>query len=364
MYSEGRYLRLYDVLKKIAYLLIYLVCGTRKKNKNGLTIVTYHRVDGYEKSADPLVVSIPTFRKHIEHYKNIYKIISADELASIIQGKQEISSPLCLITFDDGWRDNYVNAFDILKKYSVPAIIFVSTEHMGNSDLFWFARIKTILENIESANTNDWTDDLLVDIRGHLHEIASLKSNQRGRKIEQVLDIMKHMKYRDIEKVIDALSGKYAAHNVSRERVTLSWDEMREMINNGISFGTHGKRHAILTLLDDQDLEREIKESKEQLEENINKDVKYIAYPNGNYDDRVIRYAKKYGYVAAFTCEQGINMSVNNQFEIKRNYISEYSSYGLSGSYSELFFEVELSGVRKKSRTIILEMMRRIGYAD
>lgn len=353
MYPEERYLRLYDVLKKIAYLLIYLVCGARNKNKNGLTVVTYHRVDGYERSADPLVVSIPTFRKQIEHYKKIYKIISADELASIIQGKQEISSPLCLITFDDGWRDNYLNAFDILKTYAVPAIIFVSTEHVGNRDLYWFARIKTILENIECANTNDWTHDLLVDIRGHLNDIAGLKRNQRGRKIEQVLDIMKHMKYRDIEKVIDALSGKYAAHKVSRERATLSWDEMREMINNGISFGTHGKRHAVLTLLDDQDLEREIKESKEQLEANIKKDVKYIAYPNGNYNDTVIRYVRENGYVAAFTCNPGINRLVDKVYEIRRCFVSEKSSEGLCGRYSDLFFNVELSGIRHDIRKFI-----------
>lgn len=353
MYPEGRYFRFYDVLKKIAYLLIYIVDGLRRKNKNGLTIVTYHRVDGYDKSTDPLVVSIPTFRKQVEHYKKYYKIISADELATVIQGKQVICAPLCLITFDDGWRDNYVNAFEILKSYGVPAIIFVSTEHIGNGDYFWFARIKYILENIECTNINELTRDLSNEVRNHLHEIASLQKNQRCRKIEQVIEIMKNMKYRDIEKVIDALSDRYATQNVSCERVTLSWDEIREMINNGISFGTHGKRHAILTLLDDHELEREINDSKEQLEANINTDVKYIAYPNGNYDDRVIRFAKKYGYVAAFTCNPGINRLVDKVYEIRRCFVSEKSSEGLCGRYSDLFFNVELSGIRHDIRKFI-----------
>jgi peptidoglycan/xylan/chitin deacetylase (PgdA/CDA1 family) len=126
----------------------------------------------------------------------------------------------------------------------------------------------------------------------------------------------------------------------------LSWEQIQEMSQNNICFGSHTKSHAILTQISNDKAIEELRESKEIIEKRMNQPVYFFAYPNGNYNESIIRVAKEAGYLASFTCLRGVNSLNENIFELKRRHIREDQTLGLNGEFSGFLFKAELSSIR------------------
>ncbi|AJQ29110.1 polysaccharide deacetylase family protein [Pelosinus fermentans] len=85
----------------------------------------------------------------------------------------------------------------------------------------------------------------------------------------------------------------------------LTWNQIREMSDNGVSFEAHTLSHISLPKASDEEIRNQLVKSKEAIEWRLGKKVDYLAYPGGEYDQRVIGLAKEAGYRAAFTVNFG-----------------------------------------------------------
>ena len=106
----------------------------------------------------------------------------------------------------------------------------------------------------------------------------------------------------------------------------LSWEEIEEMSQYGITFGSHSHTHAWLTLLSDEELHRELRQSKAILESRLNRPVDFFCYPYGKLDERVKEAVKKAGYLAAFSGQPGKNRGGEDLFELRRVLIRGYDT--------------------------------------
>src|SRR3989338_6016231 len=90
-------------------------------------VLTYHSIeDGeYLHSISPRI-----FEKQIEYVKQKYQPLSYEDFLNVIEGRKKLDRDGVLITFDDGVQDNFTNAFPILQRYNVPAVIFLSTLYL------------------------------------------------------------------------------------------------------------------------------------------------------------------------------------------------------------------------------------------
>jgi peptidoglycan/xylan/chitin deacetylase (PgdA/CDA1 family) len=84
------------------------------------------------------------------------------------------------------------------------------------------------------------------------------------------------------------------------ELVTMRWDELRAHAERGVAIGSHGVSHAHLTRLGDEELRRELNESRQQLEDELGRPCRELAYPYGEHDERVRRFAHAAGYERAY----------------------------------------------------------------
>jgi peptidoglycan/xylan/chitin deacetylase (PgdA/CDA1 family) len=84
------------------------------------------------------------------------------------------------------------------------------------------------------------------------------------------------------------------------EFATLTWDEVRELADRGVEIGSHTVSHPRLTQLDDVGLERELRESRERIADELGRPCRYLAYPYGDEDERVRAATRRAGYEAAF----------------------------------------------------------------
>lgn len=104
------------------YSGLYLIFHDNRKTRTLL----YHQIS--DNSLSPYSVSPVDFEKQVAYLAQNYKVISLDKLLGYIRAKQKVPNNAVVITIDDGYQDNYTFAYPILKKYSIPATIFVCTE--------------------------------------------------------------------------------------------------------------------------------------------------------------------------------------------------------------------------------------------
>jgi len=335
-------------IKKIILLLLYY--SFRDRQHNGLLVLTYHRISDTSDYEDSLKVSKNIFEKQIQYLKNNYTILSGEELSDIIRNKKPFPDNSCLITFDDGWRDNYTNAYPILKKYKIPAIIFISTDFISTYNIFWHEQLQELLKNIPANTINKELDKLLSDWPGDIRKLISeaLKqpNSKRQLKISELISTLKLVDPEKIDELIIKLSKIYNQKLID-ESLMLSWNEINEMSQNNICFGSHTKSHAILTQVSHNSVIKELKESKDIIENKLGKQVHYLSYPNGNYNKDILNVAKKNGYLAGFTCKTGLNITFESSLELKRKHIREDQSLGINRGFSDLFFRIDLADVRR-----------------
>lgn len=272
-------------------------------------ILMYHRVD-YKTPPFYCVVHEPgVFEKQIIFLKKYFNIIGFEDIGGI---DARCKKDFVIITFDDGYRDNYMRAFPILKKHQVPATVFLATGFISTNDLLWYDKLAWILNRCTSVPgtgtlvKNGIEQDLIRDLAGYFNASAA----GRAKYLNALALKLRLLPQKKQDDILCALSK--ACHVCSwpddQERAMLSWDEVREMSKYKISFGAHTRSHPALSLLSLSEARTEIEGSKRDIEEKIQKPVSSFAYPYGkteDYNDGIVQLVKGSGYKYACTTNSG-----------------------------------------------------------
>jgi peptidoglycan/xylan/chitin deacetylase (PgdA/CDA1 family) len=240
---------------------------------------------------------------------------------------------VAVVTFDDGYKDNYRYAFPILKKYKIPATIFLVTGHIDTGNLFWFEKVGYIIwkTKIKRLKLDSFGDFPLNSVNNRL--LSAFKIVEKMKKIK---DEKKNIL---IEKLIN-ISKVEIPHDLGRD-VILSWDEIKEMNEWGIDFGAHTVSHPILTRISLEQAKFEISQSKKEIEKRLGRSVKTFAYPNGTHEDfntKIIDLVKESGFTCAVTTIPTIQASRMNLYKLGRlDPGGDFLSFKLivSGLYSD-----------------------------
>jgi len=284
----------------------------------------YHRVIsevGPENGVQAgMYVEPNTFKRHLLFLKRYFSVRPISEIIS--RTKENIKfidgKPFCALTFDDGWHDFYTNCFPILKAYDLPATVFLATDLIGTSGLFWTDRLSHALASLDRsmrAGELKPASSSSVAIR-----LMSLKGSLEDR-LEKAIEIMKALRREEIEAVLSDLEKRSVLNREPKHRSFLSWEEVREMRATAlISFGSHTAAHSILTTLMDGEIQRELVKSREILISEKIVDPTFIpfSYPNGNYNEKIINIVRNAGYHLAVTTDKGWNDLETNLFTLKR----------------------------------------------
>jgi len=323
-----------------------VIAVRRKKSKKSLFILAFHNIN--DQSFDPLSmgISVTLFEHLLKFLKKSYSIISLNQLLILIKEKRDIPSGSIILTFDDGYKDNYLNAFPLLKKYDIPATIFISVEAIHKQEALWYDRLVIAINS---------TQKNFLDLKKiGLGEYFLVSEKDKIKTIKEITETSKYMNKEKRDKTINAIIKElHVDKEDNSESRMLSWEEIKTMSKSGISFGSHGMSHSILTTLSKEEAEYEIKESKRIIKEKVGMDVNMYAYPNGSekdFSDDVISLLKKYGYAAACTLMHGSNEDLQ-PFKLKRYNVTRGMITGLFGGFSHVLFETEISGIFDKLRT-------------
>ena len=238
-----------------------------------------------------------------------YRVIPLNELCRDLTNRDPMPSDAVVITFDDGYRDNYRYAYPILRKYGVPATIFLATGHIDTHRLFWWDRLGYAIHHtsLERLSLNGLGAYSLKTVRERTIALRTISARLKGLPEDEKNLVIEELARR---------AGLDAPLELGREMV-LSWDEAREMARNGISFGAHTTHHPILTRLSLEEARREIVQSQRHIQDRLDVPVSTFAYPNGwpnDYDEDIKAILKEnrficaVGYAPSRLVHQGVDL--------------------------------------------------------
>lgn len=302
--------------------------GGRKKH---LSVLAYHRVldfdDSFPFDIELISASCSQFEEQISYLSKYYNVITLEYLVDCIYADSKLPENAVLITFDDGFEDNYRNAFPILKKYGVPATIFISTDFISSDQTLWFDQLSYLVLNVEQ-------DDLETILSSDFENKIVL--TDRRTVLEQVMEYVKNIPDTQRRSLLDSLFEKYSFAIRDKHKSlssTLSWEQVREMDQSVVSFGSHTMSHPILSQLEDTELRTELEKSRLIIETELNHPVDCIAYPVGTraaFNKKVEGLAMQAGYKLGFSYISGINeLPMQQLFDLKRLHVERYTSFPL-----------------------------------
>jgi len=238
-----------------------------------------------------------------------YTFISEDQLIEKFNNKDESNKKNVFISLDDAWSNNLLNVFPIILDKKIPVTLFTPIEPLKDGVLW--------LKYFRKADEKILTKYLI----GSNLDIKKIPNNER-------VIILKELK-----------------KQYSFEREIMSIDDLLKLKqhNRYVKIGGHTYSHPILTQCDSNTIKSELHEAKKVLENLTKEEVNSIAYPNGDYNNDVLKCVKYSGYKLAFTTEQRmLNITSDKLFKLPRfcipdNYGKYESIARMLGIWSKIF---------------------------
>lgn len=296
-------------------------------------IVVYHYVRPIKGSKYPEIKGLEndSFIKQIRYFLDNFNFITAQQLLDCVYKKEPIPENSILLTFDDGFKDHYLYVFPILKKFNIQGLFFPPGKAIEEKKIMDVHKIHFILANCKDKQ--NIINEIFAFIEKHeKHKLNSIKldfenlSDYDRFDTKEIIFIKKILQ-RDLPKklrsnIVDELFGKFV--NTDEESFSnnlyLSFEEIKNMQDSGMYFGSHAYSHEWLSNLSSTELEIELKMSLEFYSK-INKktDNLIMCYPYGDYNDNIINKIKDLGFKAGLTTEVGdVELTPQNAFRIRR----------------------------------------------
>jgi len=266
-----------------------------------------------------MFVTAATFEKQIDFLKDRFEVVFFEDLVKKMLNGEDIGG-FCAITFDDGWRDNYTDAFPILEKYRVPATIFLASGFVGTDRMFWPEEICYYLDRkkINKSACSDAPRSFICFVE----EISKCHRCKREMFFDRCIEILKGYSPNEREEILEYFRGILMVEPFPRQM--LSWDEAQEMSASGlVRFGAHTVNHEILDQVPLQKAREEIFKSRAEIEHRLGCRVSTFAYPNGNHSESIRLVLAENGFSAAVTTRKGFLGSGMPVMEVPRIAIHE-----------------------------------------
>jgi peptidoglycan/xylan/chitin deacetylase (PgdA/CDA1 family) len=315
------------------------------RHAKAIRILLFHRVAETPVN-DGMTVSLEAFRGQLSYLAERYRFVSLDEVSNMINDQEPLMPGGIVVTFDDGYQDNYTLARPALISHAIPATIFVATGAVDGSIPIWTQELR---EAVLGGSRR------VVDLRPFGWELWRLDTDQdRQRCLESLRNRLKAMPEDQREQTATAVLhelgwSKEALSNArSFSTLMMTWEMVRGWQKDGLTVGAHTVSHKILTRISEEAAEWEIVESKRYIEAQVGQPVRHFAYPNGtsrDWSSIIQNLVRRAGFQSACTTVYGTNALGDDLYALRRIEIQDKGCMDPFGRFSPALFIASLTGV-------------------
>lgn len=300
---------------------------------NKLYIAMYHYTRDLVHSRYPQIkgMDISLFRQQLEYMKRRFNFVSMEQVIEAAENRYTLPDNALLLTFDDGYVDNYTYAMPLLEEFGAQGSFFIPGKTFATHQLLDVNKIHYILasadmeklvtdvrramdyyrgQEFDFATTNDLYEQYAVANRFDTKETIFVK-----RMLQTVLP----------EKLRTMIASELFEQYVGVTEQQLAYelymteDQIRTMKRHGMYIGLHGYDHYWLANLESAQLKKDIDMALEVMDEFIDKKQWVLNYPYGNYNDDVINYIRSKGACLGMTTEVRVaHIGEDDKFKLPR----------------------------------------------
>jgi peptidoglycan/xylan/chitin deacetylase (PgdA/CDA1 family) len=228
---------------------------------DSVPVLIYHHVNRHR--GDTVTITPPVFADQMAYLaEHRIRTLSMEELLAFAAGRLTLRERAVLLTFDDGWRDNYLHVWPVLRRYGLRGTFFLVTDRTERAG------------EGSTVPAGDWPT----------HDEAKLLLQ-------------------------DEDGGG----------VAMGWREAREMADSGLcSFYSHTRSHRRCAGLEESELAEELAGSRQVLEERLGTVCDVLCWPYGSFDSAAVTAATAAGYRTIFTTIPGRVVPGSDCFRLPR----------------------------------------------
>lgn len=290
----------------------------RRKEGAGISILYGHRVLSDAIIADrndPRRItghtSVSEVESAIVELKKRFNIISIDDAVCQL-AKQGVKEESVVLTFDDGFKDNFKYLLPVLQKHQVPATYYINSSVIDTQRNLWFQSVINYFFAVNESN-------IKVELTNKEYDLST-----PAKRYTSAFDFMQYLQANfapgEFHKIIESVAGDKALPEESDYH--LSWNELEILSKDPlITLGAHSYNHYPLAYCSEELSKFEIEKSVNDLEERLGLEVKHFSYPRGHvedFNDWHINVLKDLGISSAVTTIRGVNRKGQDLYQIKR----------------------------------------------
>jgi peptidoglycan/xylan/chitin deacetylase (PgdA/CDA1 family) len=270
-----------------------------------LIVLNYHRI---RRSDEPGQIpfeegvfgpSAVEFEQQMEWLSRNTELLTEGEVIERLANGKKFGWPSALLTFDDGYVDNYETAFPILRKLAIPAIFFIPTGLVTSRRLGWWDIVAYLVKRSTKASISVGSEEISLDDRNAAIRRLCAKFKQPRAGEAQC----------SVAAIADACDVPVPGVEI-QGRELMTWEQIREVSRHGIAIGSHTHNHPVLSTLGRDGQREELRTSKQILEGALGERVRSVAYPFGgspHYGPDSQSLASECGYELGFSFRSGAN---------------------------------------------------------
>lgn len=270
-----------------------------------LTILTYHRItDPHAPGFDTFIPNVSAtpqgFAAQMDFIQQHFRVVSVGEVLAWLRGGQLLPLNPALITFDDGYYDNFQYAFPILQQRRLPAVIYLATDYINSATPFYWDLIAYSFYHTTQTGADlpligpqQWSNvaGRTAVMRLWIDRLKTIPDQEKWSLVRQLPQIL------GVTVPAAAFAGLH-----------LTWDNVRCMVAAGIDMGAHTQSHPILTRVSLEQARSEVVGSKAKIEAELGRPITTFAFPNGqppDFNPELQAMLRQVGFEAAFTLRPG-----------------------------------------------------------
>jgi peptidoglycan/xylan/chitin deacetylase (PgdA/CDA1 family) len=286
----------------------------------GLVVLNYHRIGDpagtdfdrgvFSGTADEFRTQLRTVSRHCD-------VVAIKDLDQALHDRR---GRYALITFDDGYRDNYALAYPVLRELRLPATFFLTTSFLDEQRVAWWDDVAWMVRHSPRSglSTSEW-----------MGSEVPFETQDREAAVDRLLRVFKKLpwdKTGEFLQFVAAATGSGRCPRSEAADLWMTWDMVREMRRGGMDIGGHTVSHPILARLSREGQQHEINASKERIESELGEPIEAFSYPVGApdcFNATTFDCLERAGYRFAFSFHGGFTtVGEAQRFDIPRFPIS------------------------------------------
>ncbi len=267
-------------------------------------ILLYHRVTHLENDPQLLSVTPDRFYDQIDLLRKNFNLLGIEEFYELFAHRKKIPRNAAIITFDDGYADNYYEALPVLRSLNSQALFYITTSNLDTDRELWWDELERII--LGGHNLPAFIE---INTGDRLIRFSTSNSAERANTYHALHPHLKYLPPQQRDKIMDALrqSARLSNHGRESHRL-LTLKELKQLSDSPSAIiGAHTHNHPALSTLSYHEQLQEMKLSKDILERAINRKISHFSYPYGTKKD--------YTNDTVHACREiGFNMVCSNYY--------------------------------------------------